>query len=89
MHVIKLHVYWVTGFSIIVSTFQLPHASYMTSKSTIGIETCKIRGQSEIKFTTIMFRVHIYSTCDIVPSNTCSVDDEQQFVKLITVTVVN
>ena len=32
-----------------------------------------------------MFSVHIDSMCDIVPSNTCSVGDEQQFVKLTTV----
>ena len=32
----------------------------------------------------ITFRLHIDSMHDIVPFNTCSVDNEQQFVKLIT-----
>ena len=43
------------------------------------------RYQSEIQCTTIIFSVHIDSMYDIVPSNTCSVGNEQQFVKLITV----
>ena len=45
----------------------------------------KSRSQSEIQCTTITFRVHIDSMCGVVPSNTSSVDNEQQFVELITV----
>ena len=43
------------------------------------------RYQSGIQCTTIIFSVHIDSIHEIVPSNTCSVGNEQQFVKLTTV----
>ena len=43
------------------------------------------RYQSEIQCTTIIFSLHIDSIYGVVPSNTCSVDNEQQFVKLTTV----
>ena len=52
---------------------------------TRGRNVEKSRSQSEIQCTTIIFRVHIDSIYDIVPSNTCSVGNEQQFVKLTTV----
>ena len=74
-----------TGSSTIVSSFQLPYL--MMLKSKLGIKICKIRDtcQSEMQCTTITFSVHIDSTHEIVPSNMCSVGNEQQFVKLITV----
>ena len=50
-----------------------------------GRNDAKSRSQFAIWRTTIIFRVHTDSIYDITSSNTCSVDNEQQFVKLTTV----
>ena len=72
--------YWVFNHCEYISA-TLRHAAKIYIRGQKGENS---RYQPEIQCTMIIFRLRIDSIHDILPYNTCSVDNEQQFVKLTT-----
>ena len=84
---IHLHLYRILGFQVsIVNQFQIPYI--MMSKSTLGSEMVLNRGPDLRQDVQRSYLESTPASCmmyDIISSNTCSVGNEQQFMKLVIV----